>query len=819
MDTLLTWLRESHPSDVAMVARKGTKHPAFPHASHQWDWCDVDDLSKRHGGGGDRLSEEYDVGILLDTLCVVDVDDRGVARDLEAAFPALARASCEITRKGSHFYFRRSATCDAEGYYDGAGQRTRGVDFKTRCHGGTRGFILCAPSTDKAWVPGREPWSVELEEIPDDLLSAVAQPRHPRFSAVLQFRGGAELALGDDDFVRRTAAMHFRVVAELVEVFGDSSAPTVLPLHSCSRQEFEDLLFACQHGVPRDYPTATRTEALLRAADFLGADSFALRAYRAAGVVNRLLDVERLTPELARNMHAEALALAGAAPWPPLGSVFRTEDEEAAPPLDALSADEVVVEMLPLLPPAAAAVSDSKTDADADVEARPLKRRRCRGFPLMGWLVDIFGFGRRRLQTDTGAARAQPPPPAPAAPVAPPAATEDPDALDGWLLPQLRPVKRRRDAVFAVRDAPPSVPPFVERWLRAYDKLVLAGGAALAAVSNVPQTDDYDFFVCGASPSEAGAIVEGIRALPGVCLVHRSPRALTFEVDGLIAQIILRIYDSREHLLCSFDFDPCKVLVSAGGDGGPLAAQCSPSFRESLRLHAVVVRDDAWGAPSYVRTLKYMAKGFDVFVPCATRRRFRPMRGRPESASGVMLLYETEFRLQRDWAQADSWGALQARAASAVRGTWQADIDRLQNKRAEQDARFAAFYGENLAALLRRARRNHAASEYSSFRRLAPVAWFYAIAHRLRRGSKPAAKARAMAEADESEVRWPAAPRKSNLCPRAFEWKRVLAPGQVADWRVEQAARLVPAAARGESEAERVAEWLDLLLYPPAAHS
>lgn len=62
---------------------------------------------------------------------MVDVDSAEQAAALEARFPVLTTAPRESTKRGKHYFFARSARCDRDGYYDGHGQREKGVDFKT----------------------------------------------------------------------------------------------------------------------------------------------------------------------------------------------------------------------------------------------------------------------------------------------------------------------------------------------------------------------------------------------------------------------------------------------------------------------------------------------------------------------------------------------------------------------------------------------------------------------------------------------------------------------------------------------------------------
>lgn len=115
---------------------------------------------------------------MLKTLCVLDFDDLSMAEAFEGEHPELGRAPMETTRKGRHYFFKRSAMMDAQGYYDGARQMGGGyeVDFKTRTSTGTGGLVVVAPSPGKEWV--RPPWEWEPFELPESILVRVAKPKH-----------------------------------------------------------------------------------------------------------------------------------------------------------------------------------------------------------------------------------------------------------------------------------------------------------------------------------------------------------------------------------------------------------------------------------------------------------------------------------------------------------------------------------------------------------------------------------------------------------------------------------------------------------------
>jgi hypothetical protein len=205
---------------------------------------------------------------------VVDCDCVGVADALERRFPVLLDAPMETTRKGRHYFFRRSALADARGYYDGARQRMASVDFKTRCETGTGGVIAVAPSTNKCWV--RALWSSDgLAAIPDDLLDAVARPRHVPATLSLHFVDtGEDLQVVDCPYIGRMA--YFAMF-----VGDDGTGDETVNVPNCTSRQLLQLLELCKTGevrwlepfdgagaVPSQHAALMR--ALKQSADYIG---------------------------------------------------------------------------------------------------------------------------------------------------------------------------------------------------------------------------------------------------------------------------------------------------------------------------------------------------------------------------------------------------------------------------------------------------------------------------------------------------------------------------------------------------------------------
>lgn len=129
------------PRDVLIPCPLNTKRPTVKYGGGVWTWGSFDEFRLSSPAG----SHDWSIGLL--DLCVVDVDDHDLAVDLEARFPSLRSAPCERTRRGFHYMFRRSPLANAGSYFDGCGQVSPHLDFKSVCSTGTPGIIVVAPST------------------------------------------------------------------------------------------------------------------------------------------------------------------------------------------------------------------------------------------------------------------------------------------------------------------------------------------------------------------------------------------------------------------------------------------------------------------------------------------------------------------------------------------------------------------------------------------------------------------------------------------------------------------------------------------------
>lgn len=140
LDALVTWLRSAHPKNVLIPVPKGEKRPIFPYRHDEWTWESFDAFIATG-------FNNVDWAIILKDLCVVDADDPEVAARLESAFPVLRQVPAEKTRRGTHYFFRRSAVADEQCYFDCCGSQSvlEHVDFKSITQTGTGGIIVVSP--------------------------------------------------------------------------------------------------------------------------------------------------------------------------------------------------------------------------------------------------------------------------------------------------------------------------------------------------------------------------------------------------------------------------------------------------------------------------------------------------------------------------------------------------------------------------------------------------------------------------------------------------------------------------------------------------
>jgi hypothetical protein len=257
LEQLESWLSANFDDDVLMPCNG--KLPTYAHSDNKWGWDEYVFEKERN--------PTTEVGVLLNRLCVVDVDDIKIANELESQFPILLNVPRESTLRGMHYYFLRSPLADAHGYYNGASQRIKGVDLKTICRTGTRSFLVVSPSKNKKWIV--PPWARNLEPIPDDLLTTVGYPKHQKIDIDIFFNR-------DQDFVKIRANHYLSMFGYFKPFIEDFTVEGEIPQATIpdkfSKESFEallDVFHRHEQNIPQSIHTFKNIELVKELADFL----------------------------------------------------------------------------------------------------------------------------------------------------------------------------------------------------------------------------------------------------------------------------------------------------------------------------------------------------------------------------------------------------------------------------------------------------------------------------------------------------------------------------------------------------------------------
>ena len=178
-------LSEGRAAPVALfvpVAPKN-KQPIVKHAatSAETPWTDEESqkwLAEKKG-------RDFRVGVLLYGLFVIDFDVHGLYTDWAAEFPEMEAAPAERTRKGVHVYFQRCPAVEAAGLFDGpltdpTTNKKANIDRKTITATGTGGLLVCAPTPNYEWLPGRSLLEVAPPVMSAELLAKVVRYSQPK---------------------------------------------------------------------------------------------------------------------------------------------------------------------------------------------------------------------------------------------------------------------------------------------------------------------------------------------------------------------------------------------------------------------------------------------------------------------------------------------------------------------------------------------------------------------------------------------------------------------------------------------------------------
>jgi len=644
-------LRSSWSHDVLSPAETGKKHPITPHRNGAWKWKDFEQfcIDRRDSP---QPRQPFDFALILQDICVLDVDDVARAEALERQFPELQRCPTVSTAKGRHYWFSRPEFADRWGFYDGAAQVERGVDFKSVCETGTGGIVMVPPSTGKAWLrpklsardllngsPALAAAFENLAPMSWELLNAVARPRFVPINAHLSFEDDAivkkpplELRgsrfLFDMAYFEPWLSEEFCGIGRGMDIDGtddtdDSEGAQVVTV-PCARSVFLALLHAMEHGQmpPNESNRLDRTP-------------------RREDVLEVLSTADKLGMQLRRlRMLRRDLLFGPSAILIDLVEIFghtrrRSERHEPLVPVTASLARSVTYR--PLKP------ADPETFLFSGVARRTMTAHRlrpsCEGDPVL-------------------------------------------DPSPAWAIAKY-------------------VDPRVAALLRRFEgSLALAGGSVLGIVAPcVAPGSDYDLFVLGdeVTGREVLTWMRDVLLPPlGACPTVVTGAAITVVMppaheryyrDGdpriatgvsraanhaVVMQVILRTFPALPDVLHSFDIAPSRV-AAVWRDGG-LQVLAAGDWTEALATLAFPMELDRWTTSSVARALKYVARGFDVAVPGARRTAFRDLS--PVCSSDVLRDIFAGIAQNVGSSHLFSWGRMVIGGGGGGRSTKQKQKDR-----------------------------------------------------------------------------------------------------------------------------------------------
>lgn len=580
------FLRRWCPRDLLMPVKKGTKHPVMPHSGGRWSWDKLEEWKRLNPSDKNAGMERYeryercDACILMSDLCVIDVDDEEIALRLESKFPILHDVPMERTRRGRHYWFRRSQEADLFGYYDGHGQREKGIDFKTKCRTGTGGVVVIAPSSGKTWEKDRALNNDALVPIPFDLLDAVARPLHRierhRFlfcdrNAVddMDVQNDSSHHLSENferhsvemDTIGLAAISYFEpfIRSEQEEengYFVDSEGAIRVP---CAAWEFETLmrvLFFSPTSKDRwtPPPSAEEWSTAIRTGDMLGLDTeIDLYAKMAHSTTLWWHDLRNRWPEMASAIDREH-------------AYRRWEGVDDSISIELVDGNEILYDPL-----------KKKKDEDLSLFAKSGPRSR-----YVGGISTVIDAG-------------------------------------------------------AIQRTKSQLPESVKRLVDEFP-LVLAGGSVLGMLASsgvIDKGHDYDLFVYGLDDGAADrmlqTISEEILPRPAWRLIQ-TPNAWTFveqerRIEGppyqhvvpfapVVIQVILRLYRNPHEVAVGFDIAASRVALWKSPKG-EITVRATPSWFETMRRLTILVEpfEGIFSRATTMRVVKYAGKGFDVWMP------------------------------------------------------------------------------------------------------------------------------------------------------------------------------------------------------------
>ena len=566
---LVLWLSDNYPTDIPMPCHKGTKAPISSHTQQQWTWHDFDKFGRLNAK---RLAC-YDIGILLNKICVIDIDSLEMIEYFENKFPILTTVACERTTKGKHYFFERSQLADERGYFDGHAQVYPTVDFKSICSNGTAGYLVVSPSTGKNWI--RSPFETpsnpngKLLPIPDYLLAEVAVPTLKLLSSsyIFKFLDGTTFT-SMDPMLR-----HFQFIEAMIRFQQNGGGLS--------------LTTTTDPGIIIPFGSAADFEALIHICRNKNINGINMKNNININNIRQIADYTLLSEKMMKLINPDSPV-----------NVFKKW--EFLSQIDPEWRDAIFYpQVLELTPELLTYVIIFFT---FDISLYLFLKR----------YITYTSFKNRNELSKHHFLL-------PYIPM-----TKHQEGLQTCRIDFLDNIYRE-------------LPVLVKRILKLDPRIYLAGGAALRLLSDIVQYDeniyrmDYDLFFTNMTEMEADEAVQKIINLykkrDVINIVSISKTAVTFSCrvddgeeydddsvnDGTTTiQIIVRIFSSVEVLLNGFDIAPCEIALNYDAELERFRAYATTSWLHSMKRMTFIPKLDNWNNASIYRLFKYYIRGFEV---------------------------------------------------------------------------------------------------------------------------------------------------------------------------------------------------------------
>jgi len=184
-------------------------------------------------------------------------------------------------------------------------------------------------------------------------------------------------------------------------------------------------------------------------------------------------------------------------------------------------------------------------------------------------------------------------------------------------------------------------------WKRESGHFLLAGGSVLKQLILSADSDrgffgkqyignDHDIFLITRSENEAAEMIHQVYnwiiSISKSFFMFRTKNSVSFVSDKGLFQIILRLYHSKEQVLCGFDIDPCCVAF----DGTSFLA--TKRGYNALKYKGFPVVGWRQSESFVYRCNKYFNRGFELYFPGVTDDEFKTANTKNVNRESSMLL-------------------------------------------------------------------------------------------------------------------------------------------------------------------------------------